>query len=421
MVHIIFSDELSFCLSINLNIMKISPSVCMICDESALSWIPHLKDEWSINYLFCKNKELKQMIVTSFNLQHVETNETDDVFDFIHNLDETKVDVLFLALFTNTFHEEILEYTLKKRKIFFLFSCNLPTYDFEKLNHFRNLTNNFNLYSDIVYDVKTEYKESNKQFYYYIYNTLLSERVFSNLQEMLAELGHIYGMNIECTFIPFLLDEEEGEEEIDDKSVSQEDTLREKEMVLFHRAILIASLIKFLCSKPKSVFAKSYLMQKKQTLPYLSEKEIYSVGRTPKQIVKCLSGYVALNNMHCNFNITVNAPTKLFNIEVYGENGFITLSYNKEHNCFQIQRCLNNYEYPHLYEENSQQNSLNELKYFIQEKYFTNKYLNSYIDSIYITSCIWNSNGLNISLNDLQTEIENTNVESNTQSNYIIA
>ncbi|SCQ17180.1 conserved Plasmodium protein, unknown function [Plasmodium ovale] len=349
------------------------PSICLICDKEGLIWVPVLVEKWKIKYLFCSDEKLKNYFVDTFGLYGTNTNTSNNVLKYLEELNDGSIDLLFLALSTNKFHELILEYVINKKRFFYIFSSNLPTVNVQKLEKFRTLLNNFNANTDIIYDVKKEFKDMNKQFYWNIFNPLLNERVFYSLKNALNELGHTYAVQIESTFIPFSL-ENAGIENI-----------------LFYRAILIISLIQFLFEEPKTVFAKCYYIKNEQVT------------------INCLSGNVLFDSLNCYFNLSVHNISKIFSLKVYGENGFIDVSYDKEHSCFQMQRCLNHYEYPNLFVEDSHRNALNELKYFLEEQLYTNKYVNSYINAMNGASCLWKSDGENIPLK----EKENCNPSKN--------
>ncbi|CRH02796.1 conserved Plasmodium protein, unknown function [Plasmodium relictum] len=349
------------------------PSICLICDKEAFKWIPLIINEWKIKYLFCNDEKLKNCFIDTFGLFDAQTNTTNDIFNYLDHLNPENVDLLFLALSTNVFHELVIEHIIKQKKFFYVFSSNLPTLNIQKLENFRILLNNFNTTTDIIYDVKEEFKNNNKQFYWNIFNPLLNERVFYTLKSVLNEIGYIYGVQIESTFIPFFVENEEVKN------------------ILFYRAVLIISLIEFLFEKSKYVLAKCYSIKNENAL------------------INCISGNVIFDSLNCNFNISTNSPNKIFVLKIYGENGFINVSYNKEHSCFQLQRCLNHYEYPSLFIGDSQQSVLNELKYFIEEKLYTNKYVNNYIDSMHVSLCLWKSEGANISLENEKSNYANEN------------
>ncbi|KAI4835075.1 hypothetical protein MKS88_005758 [Plasmodium brasilianum] len=338
------------------------PSICLICDKEGFKWIPLLMSEWKIKYLFCNDQELKNCYVETFGLYDTETNKSDNTLKYLDELSPEKIHLLFLALSTNKYHEVILEYVINQKKFFYIFSSNVPTLNIQKLEKLRSLLNNFNAHTNYIYDIKKEYKNVNKQFYWNIFNPLLNERVFYNLKNTLNDLGYIYAVQIESTFIPF--------------SVENEGITN----ILLYRSILIISLIEYLFEKPKKVLSKCYSI------------------KSDKETVHCLAGNVFYNSLTCYFNISVNTLNKIFALKIYGNNGFIEVSYSKEHNCFQMQRCLNHYEYPNLFVEDSYRSALNEIKYFLDEKLYTNKYINAYINAVHTSLCLWKSDGENIAL-----------------------
>ncbi|CDU20884.1 conserved Plasmodium protein, unknown function [Plasmodium yoelii] len=350
--------------------------ICLICDQKGFRWIPLIIKQWEIKYMFCQDEEMKKTIIDTFGLYNTKINNVNNVIKYIDELKDENISLLFLALGTNKFHELVLEYVISKKKFYYIFSSDVPSLSVQTLEKFKNLLNNFNSDKDIIYDVKKEFKNINKQFYWNIFNPLMNERVFYNLKNTLNELGHIHAVQIESTFIPFLVESEDIGNP------------------LFYRSILIISLIEFLFENPKNVLAKSY---------YIKTKEV---------AINCLSGSVAFDSLNCYFNLSVNNLSKIFSLKVYGENGFIDVSYTKEHDCFQMQRCLNHYEYPNIFSEDSHRNALSELQYFLDEQLYTNKYINSYISATHTAICFWKSNGDNITLkhktatNDNETGIE---------------
>ncbi|CRG97006.1 conserved Plasmodium protein, unknown function [Plasmodium gallinaceum] len=352
------------------------PSICLICDKEAFKWIPVIINEWKIKYLFCNDEKLKNCFIDTFNLNDTETNTTNDIFEYLDCLNPENVDLLFLSLPTNEFHELLIENIIKQKKFFFVFSSNLPTLNIEKLKNFRTLLNNFNITTNIIYDVKEEFKNKNKQFYWNIFNPLLNEQVFHNLKNVLNELGYIYGVQAESTFIPYFVENEEVKN------------------ILFYRCILMISLIEFLFEKSKHALGKCYSIKNENVS------------------INCIAGNVVFDSLNCNFIISTNSPNKIFTLKIYGENGFIIVSYNKEHNCFQLQRCLNHYEYPSLFIGDSQQSALNELKYFVEEKLYTNKYVNNYIDAMHVSLNLWKSEGANISLENENSNYTNENINN---------
>ncbi|EUT82662.1 hypothetical protein PFAG_04037 [Plasmodium falciparum Santa Lucia] len=350
-------------------------SICLICDKEGFKWIPFLIKEWKIKYMYCNDEELKNCLVSTFGLVDTITNTNNNALKYIEGISNESIDLLFLALSTSTFHEFILEYVISQKKFFYIFSSNIPTWNIKKFEKYKSLINNFNPYTNIIYDVKEEFKNINKQFYWNIYNPILNERVFHNLKTGLNELGHIYGAQLECTFIPFTYQNEE---------VSN---------ILFLRTILIMSLMEFLFDKPKSILAKCY-----------------SVNNEAAS-VQCVVANLLFESLNCNITISVNTFNKIFNLKVYGDNGFIEVTYSTEHNCFQMKRCLNHYEYPNLFVEDAHQNALNELKYFIEEQVYTNKYINIHISAIYTSICLWKSNGTNIMLDNENNNNNDDNID----------
>ncbi|GAW83744.1 hypothetical protein, conserved [Plasmodium gonderi] len=341
----------------------------LICDKEGFVWIPVLRNEWEIKYLFCDDEKLKKCYVDTFGLHETETNTHDNVLKFIENQNFENVDLLFLAISTTKLHELILEYVINKKKFYYIFSSNIPTLNIQKLEKLKRLINNFNMNTNIVYDVKEEFKHINRQFYWNIFNPLINERVFYSLKNILNELGgHIHAVQIESTFIPFLT-ENEGVEN-----------------ALFYRTVLIISLIEFLFGKPKSVSAKCYSLKSENVT------------------IKSIVGSALFASLNCHFNISVNSCNKIFDFKVYGDDGFVDVSYNTEHNCFQLVRCLNHYEYPSLFVEGSHESALNELKYFIDEKLYTNKYINVYNSAVHTALGLWRSNGENVSLENKESD-----------------
>eukprot|EP00366_Plasmodium_knowlesi_P004957 XP_002262455.1 hypothetical protein, conserved in Plasmodium species [Plasmodium knowlesi strain H] len=363
----------------------------LICDNEGFSWIPLLTVEWKIKYLFCKDAKMSKCFVDTFGLYDTETNTNDNVLKFIEKQNLDGVHLLFIAMSTSKLHELILDYVINQKKFYFIFSSNLPSIDIEKLSKLKASLKNFNMDNDIIYDVKAEFKKTNRQFYWNIFNVLTNQRVFYNLKNTLNELGvHIYAVQIESTFMPFLT-ENEGIEN-----------------VLFYKTVLIISLIEFLFSKPKSVSAKCYSVKGENVT------------------VKSIAGSALFDSLNCYFNISDKSSNKIFDIKVFGDNGSVEVSYNAEHNCgeekkkkkkkkkkfyhkyahtqpdtymcFQLLRCLNHYEYPSLFVESAHESALNELKYFVDEKLYTNKYINMYKNAVHTALCLWKSNGENISL-----------------------
>ncbi|SCO70125.1 conserved Plasmodium protein, unknown function [Plasmodium vivax] len=345
------------------------PQLFLICDGEGFAWIPLLTVEWKIKYLFCSDAKMKKCIVDTFGLYETETNTHDNVLKFIEKQNVSSVPLLFIAMSTSKLHELILEYVISQKKFFFIFSSNLPTMNLEKLGKLKASLRNFNVDSDIVYDVKAEFKQTNRQFYWNIFNALTNQRVFYNLKNAINELGgHVYAVQIDSTFIPFLT-ENEGIEN-----------------VLFYKTVLIISLIEFLFCKPKSVSAKCYSVKGEHAT------------------VKSIAGSALFDSLHCHFNISDNSSNRIFAVKVFGDNGSVDVSYNAEHNCFQLLRCLNHYEYPSLFVENAHESALNELKYFADEKLYTNKYLNAYINAVHTALCLWKSNGENVTLESRKPE-----------------
>ncbi|EUD66080.1 hypothetical protein C922_03550 [Plasmodium inui San Antonio 1] len=339
------------------------PQLFLICDSEGFTWIPLLTVEWKIKYLFCSDAKMKRCFVDTFGLYDTETNTHDNVLKFIEKQNLENVHLLFIAMSTSKLHELILEYIINQKKFYYIFSSNLPTMHMEKLSKLKASLKNFNIDSDIIYDVKAEFKKTNKQFYWNIFNALTNQRVFYNLKTTLHELGgHIYGVQIECTFMPFLTDNEGIEN------------------VLFYKTVLIISLIEFLFCKPKSVSAKCYSVKGENIT------------------VKSIAGSALFDSLNCHFNISDNSSNRIFDVKVFGDNGSVEVSYNAEHNCFQLLRCMNHYEYPSLFVESAHESALNELKYFVDENLYTNKYLNMYTNAIHTALCLWKSNGENISL-----------------------
>ncbi|VWU48666.1 conserved protein, unknown function [Hepatocystis sp. ex Piliocolobus tephrosceles] len=348
-------------------------SICMFCDNEGFLWMPTLLSLHKIKYLFCTEEKIKNYFIESYNLYNIKTNTNNNAVKFLEDLKDEKIDLLFLALSTNKFHELIIEYVITQKRIYNIFSTTLPTLSIQKMQHFKSLMNNFNPNLNIMYDIKKEYKHINKQFYWNIFNPLINGRVFHNLKNMMEELGDIYSVQIESTYIPFLVENEDIKN------------------ILFYRTVLIMSLIEFLFPNPKIVLGKNYSINAENLK------------------INCLSGHVAFNNLNCYFNISVNSLSKIFSLIVYGANGFIDVSYNKEHNCFQLQRCQNHYEYPNLFAEDSQNYALSEMQYFLDAELYTNKYINTYINAMYIAICFWESDGETISVTRKQTN-DNTNM-----------
>lgn len=357
-------------------------NACVICDETAFAWLAQVVNGWNVKYLFCLDENMKQSMIEMFGLFESKTNENENVNEFLDSVEPQEVDVVLLLLTTSCFHEEVISYIIKQKKFFFVLSSNVPTYSIEKLRSLRGEYNNFNSLSEIVYDVKEDFKKENPQFYYNIHNSLLSQKIFQNLKEMIPHIGFLQGFTIECTFIPLCVE-------------SKEDS----NTTLFSHAIHITSLIQFLFEKPKSVLAKNYIVKDND------------------EIISCISGSAFLSKFNGTFNISVNSINPIFHMEIHGQNGFLNLNYNHTHKCFQLQRCLNHYEYPHLYTEDANKNSLSELRYFLDTKYCCNKYINYYIDSIYTTLCLWKSEGLNMLIQNLDevelVQNEKTTLEEN--------
>lgn len=315
---------------------------------------------------------MSKCFVDTFGLYDTETNTNDNVLKFIEKQNLDGVHLLFIAMSTSKLHELILDYVINQKKFYFIFSSNLPSIDIEKLSKLKASLKNFNMDNDIIYDVKAEFKKTNRQFYWNIFNVLTNQRVFYNLKNTLNELGvHIYAVQIESTFMPFLT-ENEGIEN-----------------VLFYKTVLIISLIEFLFSKPKSVSAKCYSVKGENVT------------------VKSIAGSALFDSLNCYFNISDKSSNKIFDIKVFGDNGSVEVSYNAEHNCFQLLRCLNHYEYPSLFVESAHESALNELKYFVDEKLYTNKYINMYKNAVHTALCLWKSNGENISLESKEPDEPN--------------